>query len=97
MQVVMIDHTNVQGQSTNYLESLMQGDDNSIVIVSGTHHSSSTSCSRTSMDSWNSTISDAPPHHCHIRGNVLNAIFDKGTSEPRGICVLLTSCQARRG
>ena len=42
MQVVMIDHTNVQGQSTNYLESLMQGDDNSIVIVSGTHHSSST-------------------------------------------------------
>ena len=35
-QVLMIDHTDVQGQSASYVESLMQGEDNSIVIVSGT-------------------------------------------------------------
>jgi hypothetical protein len=37
-QVLMIDHTDVQGQSASYVESLMQGEDNSIVIVSGTHN-----------------------------------------------------------
>ena len=39
-QVLMIDHTDVQGQSANYVESLMQGDENSVVIVSGTHNCS---------------------------------------------------------